>query len=149
MISDANMYAEVFEILGCMKKEEVIRIPVNILEFIKQERNKNYKTRIDKYDLFNPDNIDQRSINLLTWLMISYMGNEKEKAELIRIGKENDRKREEDKKAMYSTDIFNKTEEYKEKSFSKSNEDKSLIAVEKSNSIFTYIVEFFKNIFKK
>ena len=58
MISDANMYAEVFEILGCMNKQEVMRIPVNILEFIKQERSKTYQTRIDKYDLFNPDNVD-------------------------------------------------------------------------------------------
>ena len=149
MISDANMYAEVFEILSYMNKQEVMRIPVNIIEYIKKEKSKTYQTRIDKNNLFNPENIDQRSINLLTWLMASYMGNEEEKAELIRIGKENDRKREEEKKLIYSTNVFNKREVYEEKVFSKSNEEQSLIIVEKSNSAFTRLVKFLKSMFLK
>ena len=40
--------------------------------------------------MFNPDNIDQRSINLLTWLIMDYMGNEQQRGKLIRIGKENE-----------------------------------------------------------
>lgn len=36
------MYAEVFEILSYMKKEEVMKIPTNVLEHIKKERSRTY-----------------------------------------------------------------------------------------------------------
>ena len=148
MISDANMYAEVFEILGCMNKQEVMRIPVNIIEYIKKEKSKNYITRIDKNDLFNPENIDQRSINLLTWLISNYMGSEEEKKEIIRIGKENDKKIEETKKTIYSTNVFNPKEET-EKNISESTKDIGLTVINESNSIFTKVVKFLQKLFKK
>lgn len=84
------MYAEVFEILSYMKKEEVMRIPINVLEHIKKECSRTYQSKIDKNDLFNPDNIDQRSINLLTWFIMDYMGTEQQRGKLIGIGKENE-----------------------------------------------------------
>lgn len=152
MVNDSIMYAEVFEILGYMKKEEVMRIPIDVLEYIKQERSKTYKSRIDKNDLFNPNNIDQRSINLLTWLMMDYMGTEEQRAEIVRIGKDNDRKREEAKKAKYSTDVFNVKEKNVDKTLPESIEEitdeKNLTIVEKNDSVFTQLVKFFKNLFK-
>lgn len=152
MVNDSVMYAEVFEILSYMKKEEVMRIPINVLEYIKNERSKTYQSRIDKNDLFNPDNIDQRSLNLLAWLMMDYMGTEEQRAKLIKIGKENDRKREEAKKAKYSTDVFDKQEIQKEKvlptEIGEITDDMKLVVVEKEESVFTLIVKFFKNLFK-
>ena len=106
MVRDDIVYAEVFEILSYMKKEDVMKIPVELLEFFKEERSKTYKTRIDKKDLFNPDNIAQRTVDVLAWLMIDYIADEEEKAELIRVAKENDRKSEAKKKEKYSTEVF-------------------------------------------
>ena len=154
MISDANMYAEVFEILGCMNKQEVMRIPVNILEFIKQERSKTYQTRIDKYDLFNPDNVDQRTINLLAWIMINYMADEEEKNKLIEFGKENDRQSEFAKEKKYSINIFENEKTVKIESIviediivdDADSNDKKLI-VSKKRTIFDEIINVFKSIF--
>lgn len=154
MISDANMYAEVFEILGCMNKQEVMRIPVNILEFIKQERSKTYQTRIDKNDLFNPDNVDQRTINLLAWIMINYMADEEEKNKLIEFGKENDRQSEFAKEKKYSINIFENENRVKIESKEietiivedTDSKNKQLI-VPKKRSIFNEIANVFKSIF--
>lgn len=152
MVNDSIMYAEVFEILSYMKKEEVMRIPINVLEHIKKERSRTYQSKIDKNDLFNPDNIDQRSINLLTWLIMDYMGTEQQRGKLIRIGKENDRKREEERKAKYSIDVFNKQEIQKEKvlptEIDEITDNMKLVVVEQEETVFTLIVKFFKNLFK-
>ncbi len=148
MVNDSIMYAEVFEILGHMKKEEVMRIPINVLEHIKQERSKTYNSRIDKNDLFNPNNIDQRSINLLTWLIMDYMGTEEQRAEIVRIGKANDRKIEEAKKAKYSIDVFDKKEEHEEKVIVDIPQEMNLVVVEKTDSILTQLIKFLKNLFK-
>lgn len=152
MVNDSIMYAEVFEILSYMKKEEVMRIPINVLEHIKKERSRTYQSKIDKNDLFNPDNIDQRSINLLTWLIMDYMGTEQQRGKLIRIGKENDRKIEEERKAKYSIDVFNKQEIQKEKvlptEIDEITDNMKLVVVEQEEAVFTLIVKFFKNLFK-
>lgn len=151
MISDANMYAEVFEILGCMNKQEVMRIPVNILEFIKQERSKTYQTRIDKQDLFNPDNIDTRTVNFLAWLMMDYMANEEQREILIKTAKENDRRKELEKSKKYSETVFGNKKEAKENIEILNGEAKedTSIAIVEEETIIEKIVKFFKNFFQK
>ena len=72
--------------------EERDRIPDEILRLLDLERNRDYVSRIDPQNLLNPANIHQRTINFLTWLMMDYMASPEEREELIRIGKENDRK---------------------------------------------------------
>lgn len=151
MVSDEIVYAEVFEILSCMKKEEVMKIPVELLEFFRKERSKTYRTRIDRNDLFNPDNITQRTVNLLGWLIIDYMANEEEKAELIRNARENDRRREIEKKAKYSSEVFVKKEPKENvilETIEDTVEDVQLTVVNKDNSFFVIIKKFIKNLLK-
>lgn len=151
MISDANMYAEVFEILGYMNKQEVMRIPVNILEFIKQERSKTYQTRIDKYDLFNPDNIDTRTVNFIAWLMMDYMANKQQRDVLIRTAKENDRRNELEKRKKYSESIFENKKDANENIEIDKDEvkEESSIVIVEEETIIGKVIKFFKNFFKK
>lgn len=52
MIS-AEDYEEIYEILSCMDKMVVMKIPIEILNIINVKRNKEYVSKIDKNDLFN------------------------------------------------------------------------------------------------
>ena len=88
---DEDMYAEVWEILSYFNTEERNRIPDEILRFLDLERNREYVSRIDPTNLLNSANVNQRTIDLLTRLMMDYMATPEEREELIRIGKENDR----------------------------------------------------------
>lgn len=154
MVSDNIMYAEVFEILGYMNKQEVMRIPINILEYIKQERMKNYISRIDKYDLFNPDNIDARTVNFLAWLMMDYMANDEQRNILIKKAKENDRIKELEKRKKYTEIVFENENRVKIESKEietiivedTDSKNKQLI-VPKKRSIFNEIANVFKSIF--
>ena len=83
---------------------------------------------------------------------MDYMGTEQQRGKLIRIGKENDRKREEERKAKYSIDVFNKQEIQKEKvlptEIDEITDNMKLVVVEQEETVFTLIVKFFKNLFK-
>jgi len=89
---DEDMYAEIWEILEHFNTEERDRIPDEILQLIKQHRNTEYVSRIVPEDLFNPDNMDNRTVNFLTWLMIDYMADPQQRETLIQTAKENARR---------------------------------------------------------
>ena len=77
MIS-ADTYSEVYEILSYMNKSIVMKVPFEILEVIKENRNLNYISKIDKEDLFNLNNISKDTVNILAWLDVNYwIDNEK------------------------------------------------------------------------
>lgn len=59
---------EVFEFLSYMNKEDVMQIPEDILVYIKNNKDKYYKTKIKKEALFNFKNISDNALNFLIYL---------------------------------------------------------------------------------
>ena len=99
MIS-ANTYEELYEILSLMDKQTVMKVPIDILNTIKEQRNPKYETRIDKNDIFNENNVNKETIDLLCYLDYHYWMDESKKAEvdkirLQRFKEDDDKKREE------------------------------------------------------
>ena len=144
MIS-GETYEELYEILGQMDKLTVMKIPEDILNNINSKRNKDFKTKIDKYDLFNEGNIRKETVDLLCWLDYNYwMGNErKEKVKKIinkNLEEENDYKREKynPEKIFETSDIENNNE----------LPAQALTEIPK-DSFFTKLRKFFVKIFKK
>ena len=144
MIS-GETYEELYEILGQMDKLTVMKIPEDILNNINSKRNKDFKTKIDKYDLFNEENIRKETVDLLCWLDYNYwMNNErKEKVKKIiskNLEEENDYKREkyDPEKIFKTTDIDNNSK----------LKNQELTEIPK-DSFFTKIKMFFKQLFKK
>ena len=72
-------YQEVYEVLSLMDKKTVMKIPLQILEKIKNKRDKNFKTSIDKKDIFNENNLREQSVDLLCWLNYSYLIDENQR----------------------------------------------------------------------
>lgn len=79
---DANIYSEVYEILSYMDKSTVMKIPLDILEYIKNNRNKDYISKIDPEDIFNPNNIDEKSLELLACIDVNYWMDKGKRAKL-------------------------------------------------------------------
>lgn len=71
MIS-SKTYKELFEILGCMDKMTVMKIPMDILQTIKNKKDNYYKTRIDRKDLFNEQNVSSETIDMLCYFYKNY-----------------------------------------------------------------------------
>lgn len=108
MIS-GNTYEEVYEILSYMDKMTVMKIPRDILNNIKEQRNTEFKTRINKDDIFNQQNVSKEAIDILCWIDFNYWMNSSQKNE---IEKWNYRKKileEEKKQNNYNyNDMFKK-----------------------------------------
>ena len=144
MIS-GETYEELYEILGQMDKVTVMKIPEDILNNINSKRNKDFKTKIDKYDLFNEENIRKETVDLLCWLDYNYwMNNErKEKVKKIiskNLEEENDYKREKynPEKIFETTDIDNNSK----------LKNQELTEIPK-DSFFTKLKKIFMRFFKK
>jgi hypothetical protein len=65
---NSNECEEIFEFLRYMNKSEVMKIPIEILSFIKNNRNKNFKTNINKNDLFNLNNLTENALDFLVYI---------------------------------------------------------------------------------
>ena len=136
-----NVYAETFEILSYMDKITVMKIPDNILYTIKNLRNKNFQTNIDKNDIFNENNISRETVDLLCWLDYTYWRNEDEKEKINNIIMKNNRLEEINRRKKYNpNNLFIKNNK------SKINSNTSLIEY-KPITFMQRVKEFFKNIF--
>lgn len=132
--------SEIFEILSYMNKRQVMKIPISVLENFKNNRKKDYISRIDKNDIYNKNNISKRTLNILAYLNLNYWVDEAKKVELIEKYRENDIKENEDKREKYSTDIFEKRKKLEEQV-----PEKQIMLVQKDN-IFKKIIRKVLNI---
>lgn len=81
----SNTYEEIYEILSYMDKPTVMKVPENILKNISEKRNKNFKTKIDKNDLFNEENASKEAIDILCWMEYKFWMDNGRKNEIDRI----------------------------------------------------------------
>ena len=132
MVNETELaYAEVDDILELLEDEYVNRIPAQVREFFKKEKNKEYILNIRSDIGLDGQKIKAETISLLTLLKKNYLcDSEEERKEILKELQENDRLKEEELREKYNPDnIFknrnNKLEkeenvamvEYKEPSF--------------------------------
>lgn len=145
MIS-SDTYEEVYEILSYMDKITVMRVPEEILNTIKNKRNVNFKTRIDKNDIFKEENISKEAIDFLCWIDYKYWMDENRKTKIDQIKFDKIRRYEEEKRDKYATDnLFKKQDKVKNTEEVKTEE---VAMVEYKESIFKRFINRIKSIFK-
>ena len=107
-----NAYEEVYQILKNMNKETVMRVPKNVLNNIITNRNSNFKTCIDKKDLFNQENISKEAMDLICYIAYNYWLDSDEKQKIDIINQDFYRESEKRKEKKYNPDsLFNKNKE--------------------------------------
>ena len=99
-------YQEVFEILSYMDKKTVMKIPQDILYTINDRRDTNYKTRINKYDIFNEQNITKEAMDLLCYLDYHYWMSSENKKKINEISIKEYIENEELKRKRYGQHFF-------------------------------------------
>lgn len=107
MIS-GNTYEELYEVLRYMDKPTVMKIPESILRNILEKRNKEFKTRIDKNDLFTEENMSKEAVDILCWLEYKFWMSEENKKEIDKI--KNRKLKEMENKNYDLNNLFKKEE---------------------------------------
>ena len=139
-MTTATSYSEVFEILRLMGKDNVEKIPINILEKIDNLRDKNYEVKINPDIPLEQQKISRKALSIIAWLNLEYLCDEQEKEVLTDLYKLNDKK----DKRMVNDFQFNIEKDIVE---NKKIEETSLIGTR--ISLWDKIVSKLKHIFKK
>ena len=146
----SNTYQEVYEVLSLMDKLTVMKIPEELIKLIKENRDTSFETKIDKKDIFNPENISKEAVDMLCWLDYKYCMNENKKKEIDTIRKDLFNKAEEEQKKKYNPkDLFiNRTIDPVNKiEIESTKEELSLVEIKEKGfiqRIINKIMRFFK-----
>ena len=143
MIDKGIAYAEVFEILSYMNRERVMKIPVEIIELFKVERNKKYISKITPNDFLNPDNLSKDTINILAWLDLEYFCSEEQRKIKEERYKKNELEQEKIKRQIYNSDNL-----FKQKDKSKEYIEEAVVEYKKTN-LLVRIFNKIKSLVKK
>ena len=144
---DAQALAEVYDIINHLEPNNYRKIPEDFIDFVKQNKDNNYNTKIDFSKSINDQNILHETKVILSIIYRDFICDEKLKQKL----NEYDFKIiEEGKRNIYNPDnLFkNKNEKFDDTSTSKQQEVAS-IPVKYKESIFTKIIKIIKNLFNK
>ena len=138
---DSNVYSEVYEILSYMDKETVMKVPMGILENIKNRRNKDYISKIDPDNIFDPQNVDEKTLEILACIDVNFWMEESKKEELKKKYQNKIKLEELAKKQKYGNyDLFaNNDVKLKD-----NIEEKNELVVKKKFSWFQKILNLFK-----
>lgn len=148
--STKEAYAEVFEILKYMDRNIVMKIPLDIIELFSQNKNDNYKSKIDHNDIFNKNNISKKALNILAWLNINYFSSIEEKQNLIQLYRENDYIEEQKKKELYNSEnIFKYKENIVKNSKKNTITEETSIVEYKEKNFLQKIFDKIKYLFKR
>ena len=134
---------ELDEILNYLSKEDLMKIPKEIINGIKSHKSKEYIWKYDKTKPLMEQQLNRKTIAMLSYINMEYLLNNEEKELIQKIHELNEQKLEKAKQEKYNPNgLFNNTKNnttYKEVSLIKVKEDKW----------YKNIFYFIKNLFKR
>lgn len=134
-------YSEIDAFIEILPEDKKRKIPKNMKEFFKEQKDKGYKKEIDINIPVEEQNLKEETLALIALLYIKYIcENEEEKRDLEEIYAENERKHREKIKNKYSVE---KVMQKRNEDYNKSKFKENRVANEK------YLVEYKESIFKK
>lgn len=138
----SKAYTELLVILKCLPNKDLIKIPREILEFYKENRDQNHKFEYNDNLEFKEQNLMRLTMTLFANLYIKYLATEERKKEIEQQDRKELQKIENEKREKY--DIEKIFEKRKEKQEYKNRE----IAVIEKKSIFSRIIDKVKQALK-
>ena len=124
-----------------MDKLAVMKIPEEKLNIIINNRNKDFKTKIDKNDLFNENNISKEALDLLCYFDYHYWISDEKKKEVDKVHFKKVQEEEKKKPKYNRSDLF---EDYEVIS-----KDEELPAKVESSGFLNKVLKFFRELFNR
>ena len=144
MVDVAKRLVEVDEVLKYLKVDELKKIPEEIRQMIKANKDKDYVWKYDETKKLKNQNLSRDTFAFLSYLNMEYLLNEEQKKLMNQIHMENERKEEEIKSEKYKTeDLFKKnTNKIETKTY-----QNDLEIVEYKETIFRRVINKIKKFF--
>lgn len=145
-INTRNAYAEVDNFIECLDSYDKNKVPDDIREYFKREKNKNYNKMIDINQPIKNQNLMDETLAIIAMLNLKYWcDDEEEKKRLIDIYLENERKIRDELKEKYDIErVFKERKSKKELNF----QDEKVPDIQRK-SFFSELKNRILNFFKK
>ena len=111
MIDYNKRLVEVDEILNYLSKEELLKIPEEIRQLIKSNKDKEYVWKYDETKELKNQKLSRDTIAFLSYLNMEYLLDEEQKHLIQQIHQFNEKKIEEEKEKMYNSHYLFKTKQ--------------------------------------
>ena len=150
---------QVDEILNYLNPEELKKIPENVRKTIKDNKDKNYEWKYDEGKKLEEQNLNRKSIAILSYLNMEYLLNDEQRKLMGQIHRVNEQKQEEEKRKQYNPEnIFENKSNIKEdktvqvasnESTSKESKESKNLAMTKKDRWYNKIILYIKSLFSK
>jgi len=144
MVDYNKRLVEVDEVLSYLSEDDLLKIPEEIRQMIKDNKDKEYVWKYDVSKELKDQDLNRNTIIILSYLNMEYLLNEKQKQFMQELHEFNEKKLEEEKAKQYNPDDIFKNK-HKDIEEVPNTEEQSLI-VYKEN-VFTKIINKIKNFF--
>ena len=143
-------YTEVIEIIKYFPNEEYAKIPLEKINYYKENMDKDYNFKINPNIELEKQNISREANAILVTLFKDYFATDRQKEILNNLLKQNQQILEELKQEKYNpSNLFmqSKTQQQNTVTIQEDNSENSLIGIKEN--FFTKFINFIKNIFKR
>ena len=149
MVDYNKRLAEVDEILNYLSEEDLQKIPEEIRQIIKENKDKQYFWEYDETKELKDQGLNHDTIVILSYLNMEYLLNEEQKKLMQEIYKLNERKTEDQKLKKYSSDDLFKKSKLEDEKKEKEEQIQENFLVAYKESFFTKIVNKIKSLLKR
>ena len=149
MIDYNKRLVEVDEVLNYLSNEDLLKIPEDIRQAIKENKDKEYVWKYDITKELKDQNLSRDTIIILSYLNMEYLLNEEQKKLMQQIHELNEKKLEEAKAEKYKVDdLFKKNKQIQEEQ-KKTEQIEEKALVEYKESLFKKLINRIKDFFIK
>ena len=145
MSNHNNAYTEVYTILQELNEEEYNKIPPEVVEAIKANRNEEYEYELDDELELKEQPMLPETKSILFNLFRDYLATPEQKEKIIKMQNEERQKNELKKQQSYNTDVFAN----KSKGIQKQVEKEEVELVEYKENIFKKILNKIRKFFTR
>ena len=146
---------QVDEVLNYLPEEDLEKIPDEIKNIIKNEKDKDYSWKYDTSKKLKDQNINRDTIIFLSYLNMEYLLNDEQRELMNQIHEMNEKNVEKEKLEKYDSDNIFKNNIEKENIIQNSSQNEqeesnpNEALIESKESFFVKIINRIKSIFKK
>lgn len=114
-IEYSEAIVEVLDILEHSEQSIVSKIPKRLMDFFEENKSKTYKVNLDHSKAIDKMDLKSKTRDIISMIYLNYLCDEKEKQELRRILKENEKELQEEARKKYNPENIFKSEKTENK----------------------------------
>ena len=146
MVKLCDRLSELDVLLNYIEPEEWVKIPDNVIFYIKENKNNEYVWEYDETKSLEEQNLTKETFSLLTFIMYKYIASNEERIEIEKLLEENIKSYQQMDKT--AEDIVSRKENENVEILSEQKETNLIKIEEKNETFFKRILASIKKIFK-